>query len=322
MGRPWWRGRFVGLAGLATAFAASALASVPSAFAQGPGQEIARRAFEDGVALEKKAEYGAALIRFRESAAIKATLGNRYHIAYCLEMTGKLSDALAEYESLEQAAKEQKKNEVVEATRLRVEPLRARVPTLSIRVPPPAPTDLTVKLDERPVAAVLLDGREFRVDPGDHVIAAQAPDRGPYTKTLQLAEGEASSVEVILPAAAPAAPSAVTEPPQELPRKSHTLAIAATAGAGVLAVGGVVAFLLAGSDQHDAQRTCPTKLSCDSERAQVRTFDALALGGFVGAGALAVGAILLWTAKPRPPKGGVQAALVTRGTWLGAEGRF
>jgi hypothetical protein len=318
MGRPRrrWREKFVGLT-------ASVIVCVaPSSFAQAPGQELARRAFEDGVALEKKAEYGAALIRFRESAAIKSTLGNRYHIAYCLEMTGKLAEALAEYESLDQAAKEQKKSDVAEATRLRVEPLRARVPTLSIRVPPPAPPDLTVTLDDAPVAAVLLDGREFRVDPGDHVVAAKAPDRGPFIKTLQIVEGEASSVNVVLAAAETAGPPAVTEPPPEPPRKSRTLAIAATAGAGVFAIGGVASFLVAGSRQHDAERTCPTKLSCDSERTRVRTFDALALGGFIGAGALAVTATLLWTAKPHAQKSGVQAALVARGTWLGAEGRF
>jgi hypothetical protein len=318
MGRPRrrWRGEFVGLAaGFIVSFA-------PAAFAQAPGQELARRAFEDGVALEKKAEYGAALVRFRESAAIKATLGNRYHIAYCLEMTGKLAEALAEYESLDQAAKEQKKSDVAEATRLRIEPLRARVPTLSIRVPPPAPADLTVTLDEAPVAPLLLDGRQFRVDPGDHVVAAKAPDRGRFTKTLQVAPGDASSVDVILPAAEPPEPLAVTEPPPEPPRKSHVLAIVATAGAGALAIGGVASFFVAGSRQQDAERACPTKLSCDSERTRVRTFDALALGGFVGAGALTVAAILLWTAKPQASKSGVQAALVARGTWLGAEGRF
>ena len=70
----------------------SALLSV----GQGANDAQARRSFEDGVSLEKKGDYAGALAKFRESMEIKATLGNRFHIAYCLEMTGKLAAALEE----------------------------------------------------------------------------------------------------------------------------------------------------------------------------------------------------------------------------------
>jgi len=98
-------------------------------------------------------------------------------------------------------------------------------------------------------------------------------------------------------AAAPTdAPQPSVEPPAEArPKRSITLPVLATGGAVVFAVGGVASFLLAGSTQKDAERECPSKPSCDSERTKVRTFDTLALGGFIGAVGLGALAVILWT---------------------------
>ncbi|MBX3212260.1 MAG: hypothetical protein KF850_09530 [Labilithrix sp.] len=95
-----------------------------AAHAQVPGEEIARRAFEEGVALEKTGDFAAALAKFKESEQIKATLGNRYHKAYCLEMTGKLAAALIEYEVVDRSARETSKAELVEAASARAAPRR------------------------------------------------------------------------------------------------------------------------------------------------------------------------------------------------------
>ena len=80
--------------------------------------------------------------------------------------------------------------------------------------------------------------------------------------------------------------------------RSRVLPIATTAGAVVLAGTGVAMFLVAGSAQTNAQEDCATKLTCDDRRARVRTFDALALGGFIGAVGLGVVSVILWTSKP------------------------
>src|SRR5689334_1691271 len=105
----------------------AALLCTSAARAQVPGEEIARRAFEEGVALEKKGDFAPALAKFKESERIKATLGNRYHKAYCLEMTGKLAAALIEYEAVDKAARDANKSDLVETTRIRLEPLRTKV---------------------------------------------------------------------------------------------------------------------------------------------------------------------------------------------------
>lgn len=290
--------------------------------AQVPGEEIARRAFEDGVALEKAADYASALVKFKESSQIKATLGNRFHIAYCLEMTGKLASALIDYEIVEKSAREQGKADLLGATHLRLESLRARVPQLSLHIPA-APKGIQVSLDGSPIAPALLDGQAFRVDPGEHTITANAPEHDPFTKRLTAPEGSSITVDIVLPrkAAVSPMPSASTNEIATETSRSHTLPILMTAGSAVLAVGGIVAFILAGSEQNDARRTCITKTSCDDEVTAVRTFDALALGGFIGAAGLAVSSVVLWTSKPRASSAAT-STLTARPSWIGLEGRF
>ena len=58
-----------------------------------------------------------------------------------------------------------------------------------------------------------------------------------------------------------------------------------------------MSFLLAGSAQSDAEKKCPTKVSCDDERSEVRTLDTIALTGFIGGVGLGALAVILWTGR-------------------------
>jgi hypothetical protein len=272
--------------------------------AQVPGEELARRAFDEGVELERRGDYAAALEKFRKSVAIKPTVGNRFHVAFCLEMTGQLASALNEYEAVVKLAQEQKKADVVEQTRARMDPLRPRVPQIALSIAAPAPPHAEVFLDGKPVAPALLDGEPFRIDPGEHTIDARAPERAPFERRLTIAEGSSTSLEIALPPSAPVASSARTarpmsfsEPPKDEPRP-RTAAIVTTVGTVLLAGGGAVAYVIADRTHEEAERTCPTRRSCTEEREKVRFFDALALGGFAGAAGLAALSVLLWTSKP------------------------
>ncbi len=313
-----------------TAAIAGVLLSVSAANAQVPGEEIARRAFEEGVALEKKGDYAGALTKFKESEQIKATLGNRYHKAYCLEMTGKLAAALLEYEIVEKTARETNKSEIVEATRTRLEPLRAKVPQLSLKLAATAPKDTEVSLDGAPISPALLDGKAFRIDPGEHVVAARAADHEPFTKSITAPESTTATIEIALqPTAAVKVAQAdhdsnrVTEPPAEAARtRSLALPIVTTAGAVVLAAGGAVAFVLAAGAKEDLERTCaPKRICADDDKASTRTLDAIALGSWIGAAGLAALSAVLWTSKPST-SASASAKVVARPSWLGVEGRF
>lgn len=296
----------------------------PSARAQTvPGMALAKQVFEEGVALEKKGDFAGAAAKFDEAAKIAGAPGVRFHQGYAYEMLGKLATALDHYESALALARDQNKPELEKATIARLEPLRARVPQLAIRLATKA--DAKVKLDDKEVAPLLFDGKPFRVDPGDHAVTATAAGYRDFSRRVQLREGVASSVDLVLEKAtgpAPATPapaptpastlgpaltppkedptSPVAAPPHEGRRRSLGAPIAATAAASVFAIGGIVGFLLAGSAHSDAQSECPSKLSCDDERSKVRTLDTVALTGFVGAAALGVVAVVLWTSGRSP----------------------
>lgn len=308
---------------LAASLGLGALTPAARAFAQGApapaptaaSKERAKKLFEEGTELEKKADYAGALAKYKEAAQLAVTAGLRFHTGYCLEMTGKLAAALEEYEAADRLAREQNKQEVHAATTARLEPLRLRVPQIAIRLATPA-KDTVTQLDGVTVAAALVEGgKAFRLDPGEHEVTARAPGYKAFARKVQVPENVTTTVDMNLervagaaPVAAavvapsstePAAPAAVGEPPREAAHgRSLTAPIAATAGAVVLAGTGIAMFLVAGSAQSTAQKDCVTEISCDDRRTRVRTFDALALGGFIGAVGLGVVSVILWTSKP------------------------
>lgn len=301
-----------------------------------PGKEHAKRLFEEGAELEKKADYAAALAKYREAEQITVTPGLRFHKGYCLEMTGKLSAALEEYESADKLARDANKQDVHAAVVARLEPLRARVPQIAIRLATGA-KDAEVQLDGTPIGAPLLDGKAFRLDPGEHAVTARARGYKSFVRRVQVPESMTTKVDIVLDRAGPdvavaavaPAPSntlapavPVTEPPMEAaPHRSLVVPIATTAGAVVLVTTGIVLVVVAGNAQADAKVDCALKTSCDSEQSKVRTFDALALGSFIGAAGLGVLSAVLWTSK-----GGDRAAIVAKparaGGSVGIEGSF
>jgi len=333
------RTAFIGICALGVAVPSSerrALAQSPPTAAA--GKEHAKKLFEEGVDLEKKGDYAGALAKYKDAQQIAVTAGLRFHTGYCLEMTGKLAGALEEYEGADRLAREQNKQEVHAATIARLEPLRARVPQIAIRLATPA-KDAEVQLDGAAVAATLVDGgKAFRLDPGEHVVTARASGYKAFSRKVQVPESVTTTVDVSLeraagapvvagagvPGSAPgttpgtapgtappsgaaggpvtgetAPPAPASEPPADTARgPSRVLPIATTAGAVVLAGTGVAMFLAAGSAQTRAQQDCATLVSCDDRRSRVRTFDALALGGFIGAVGLGVVSVILWTSKP------------------------
>jgi biotin carboxyl carrier protein len=326
---------------LASALAA-AVVPRPAHAQTAPGKEHARRLFEEGVELEKKGDYAGALARYRDAEKIIATPGLRFHKGYCLEMTGKLAAAVDDYESADKLAREQNKPEVHTAVIARLDPLRPRVPLLAIRLA--TPKDAEVQLDGLVVGAPLLDGKPFRVDPGEHVVAASARGFRTFTRSLELTEGATATVDVTLervtaapavapppvspapvtatPAEPPQPPSSAAEPPREPARgRSLVAPVVATVGTVLVAASGVAFFLVAGGAESDARAQCPQKPSCDSEQSRVRTFDALALGSFVGAAGLGVLSVVLWTSSSRG-HAATSARVVATPTVLGIEGRF
>jgi hypothetical protein len=322
------------------ALTTTAIANAQPAGASVPGKEHAKRLFDEGAELEKKGDFAGALAKYKDAEQITVTPGLRFHTGYCLEMTGKLVAALDAYEAADKLARDQNKAEVRAAVTTRLEPLRARVPQLAIRLTTP-PAGAEVQLDGVTVASPLLDGKSFRIEQGEHHVTARAAGFKAFAHTVQIPESTTATVDVVLerttssggaavvpsssaqPSQASSSTNELTQPPAEAAaRRSLVLPIATTAGAVVLAGTGIALFVAAGGAQSTAQTDCLAKTECESRRSKIRTLDALALGSFVGAAGLGVLSVILWTSKPAERSASARAWVEATPSSLGVAGAF
>lgn len=338
-----------GSALLAHAHAAHAQGGSGAAAPSASSKAQAKKLFDEGVELEKKSDYAGALAKYKEAEQITVTPGLRFHKGYCLEMIGKLAAAFDEYDAADRLAREQNKQDVHTAILVRMDPLRARVPQIAIRVATPA-HGAEVQVDGVTVPPQVLEGKSMRVEVGEHTVTAHAAGFKEVTRKVVTPEAVTTTVDlglervngapVVAAAGAPVAggaapaheppPPSTTEPPgEEPPGRSRALPILTTTGAVVLAGAGVAFFVVAGGAQTDGQRDCLAKTACDDERSRVRTFDALALGSFIGAAGLGIASIVLWTSKApaqsalAPRSGGApHARVLATPAMLGVEGSF
>ena len=282
----------------------------------------ARQLFVDAEKDEDGGRWADALVKLRRVAQVKLTAGIHYHLALCEEHLGQLAAALDEYTSADTQARAENAQDVLRLVGKRLADLGPRVPRLTIRLVP-AVADATVTLDGARLSPAMF-GTALPVDPGEHRIEATAPNRPPISRTVTMRERDQTAIDLPLaepsptPLPAPVAsqPGTDTPPapsPAPLPAEapvastgpSRTGALLATAGAVVLAGGGVAAFLAAGGARTRGVSQCATIVSnspdaCDSEKNGVRAWDFTAAGAWLGAAGVSALAVILW-ARPSSP---------------------
>jgi len=325
------------------AFSVAVFAALPPSVAHAqstPNKEQAKKLFDEGVDLEKKNDYLGALAKYKEAEANAVTAGLRFHKGYCLEMLGRLASAQDEYDAAEKLAREQNKADVRTAILARLEIVRGRVPQIAVRFT----ADIRggeVQVDGQKVAAPLLEGKSFRIDPGDHVVTARAPGYKSWKRDVHVVEAITTTVDIAMDRDGTAAPPPVvvapppgqattpapsdplTEPPKEADRSRSVVApVLTTVGAVTLVVTGVVFFAVAGGAKSDADAQCLQKVDCDSERSKIRTFDTLALGSFIGAAGLGVLSVVLWTSGSKSSASAPSTRIVATPTGAGITGAF
>lgn len=216
MGRP---GRARRSFHLLSIFAAVALASSTALGQSEEELERARVAFQEGDAAEQAGDCKTAVEKFTSALQIKETAQLHLRVGRCQEKLGRFEAAMASYgkgQSL--AGSDQALLELSRKMRAGLEP---RIPRLTIRMPD-APAGATVTLDGRGYSSF---GVDTPLDPGEHVVRAEAPGRAPFEAKLELNESERREVTVDLP------PAGATEDP-------------GTAGGGSPGAGSIVMLVL------------------------------------------------------------------------------
>jgi hypothetical protein len=292
--------------------------------------ERARSTFRAAMALEAANDWGGALAKFREVAAVKTSAQVQFHIGRCLEHLGKWTEALGQYrlaaDSVEPAKKDVLKE--IEAAR---QSLEARIPKLTIRRGIGADS-VTISLDGLPLGAPMI-GSEMKVDPGPHTIVATEDGKERFSQKVAVNENEAKSMTIDIqpnkPLVSASADSAARPVPDTKPQASARAGGSRTLGYVVGGVGlaSLVAsgafFLMRQQTIDELDKVCvdghcpPESKSTEDDGKLYQSISqgTLALG-VVG---VAVGSYLIFSRRPESSAAPAKVSLTTGapGAWGG-----
>ena len=235
----------------------------------------------------------------------------------------------------------------VEDARREIDALTPRIPNVIVTVQGPASATVTIDGVAVPAAAL---GVKRPVDPGAHVIRAEAHGFAVKEAHVTILEGKVESVTLELspakeapapvapviapppppppPIAAPPPPEPPPPPPPSPTQKYVGIAALGVGGAGLLV--GAITGGLAVAKHSDLVSQCPgghcqksQEATLGSEASAYSTLGAASTGGFIAGGALvATGAILLATAPRVKITTGAAVSPVVGLGFVGLEGRF
>ena len=304
--------------------AAPSAAAASSAAPSAAELERARKLFAEAQREQGAQHWQEALDKLTTVASIKDTAGIRFHIGNCLEHQGKLVEALEAFQRAHAMAEDSRTRDVLQTVGTRIEQLRIRIPTLTIRLPE-GDSQATVHVDGRELDRTLI-GTPVGLNPGTHSIVIEFSRAAPIVRELELYEGRPETLEFLRPAPRPvrSAPVATSPPaPREAPKHHVPVGAWITMGSGVaLAAGGFIAFVSAGRLADDSREACARSVACDPDRATtVRSYDAWAVGLW-SAGAVALGAGLVWDLLPPKTKESPQLSVSARPSGLDLQGAF
>lgn len=310
------------LAAPAIALAGPAIAPVAPGIAADPAQT----SFDQGVADMEAGRFEKACPAIEASQRLAPMPGTLFTLAECEAARGRIATAMryySEYLALFRTFTAQKKLEQKERAVTSTEQLRKLgllVPRLTLTLPADAGTDVVVKRDGEIVAELSL-ATALAVDPGEHVLSAQAPGGPEVEQRITLAPGESRTVELSLrrapePAPAPVptvlAPLATVTrspppPPDLRPWRIGTWSAGAAGivGLTVGAVAGVLAIEQRGVMNRHCKPDGTHKDICDAmgieAKSRLESFGAASTVGFV-AGGVGVGiGLALIVATPSMP---------------------
>lgn len=291
---------------------------------------------------------------FAESEKLWTGATNLYPAAPTLTLglartQAKLGKLVLAQENYNRIIREQSQNpnappafkDALEAAKAEIGAVSARIASVVISVE--GPTDPVVTIDGQTVSAAGL-GLKRPVDPGSHVVRAEAPGFKAAETSFQVAESGSAEAKLKLEKASeatgPVAPAptptetatrAETEPPKS---GSKTLAIAALGVGGAGLVLGSITGVLAMGQHDELAGKCPDGKCANNVSGDVDSYKTMGLlstvGFIVGGVGIAAGAVL-WLTTPKETAGEKTVSPTARGfSWQpyvsagggGVTGRF
>jgi hypothetical protein len=272
--------------------------------------------FRAGKKLMDEGDYAAACPKLAESQRLDPGNGTLARLATCHEKQGKLATAWSEFAELLTSAQRANQADREKFARQHVAALQPQLSRLTIHVPAAvaALPGIVVRRDGVAIGQAVW-GVAVPLDPGDHLLEAEANDRVPWSAHVTIG-AVSDAKDVTVPAldpvpAAPPAPVAAAAPVAAPPQPHSSWGTQRTIGV-VVAAAGVVGLgigsyfgVRAISDASQANSACPNA-ACSSAGAVSQSGDAKTNAHVadvlvpVGAAGLVAGAILYFLAPSAP----------------------
>lgn len=308
--------------GLATARVASAQSNAQADAA------TAEVLFREGVAAMKAGDYETACPKLAESQRLDRGIGTPLYLGDCYEHLGRVASAWAAYREAEDIATRAGDGRAGTAHDL-AKKLEPKLSTLTIRIPRESrATGLSITRDGTPIAEAVWDV-DAPVDPGEHVVVADAPGKRSWTGRVTVAPDAGHATLVVGPLA-----DAPKSAGGEYVRTSGTafrvvgisLLGVAAAGIAIGAAYGVITLNKSAQLKSDcAASSCTTDdawaVALHDEAVTARLVSTVA---FIGGGAALVGGLVFLLTAPKdrvtrlafaPYSDGTGAGLFATGTF-------
>lgn len=303
-----------------------------------PGQDkaLAEALFDQAVTLLKKGSNAEACPKLVESQRLDPAPGTLLYLGDCYEKVGKLASAWATFREAAASARAANQAQREELARKRAALVEQELPYLFVSEAEKSGA-VEVRLDDSPLRKALWEG-DVPVDPGEHVLVAQAPGYETWKTTFVAAKGQHTKIVVpalikqagppifVRPTEAPkqAEPSA---PPPALPSSERSWqkpTALVLGGVGLVAVGlgsffGVRAF----SQWSDAESACPNDRCSGTGRqsgSDASTSATVSTISFVAGGVLLAGGATLYFSAPKARNASLKVGFA--GSAAVVEGRF
>jgi hypothetical protein len=314
------------------ALAAAAFFALPAMARAESDSADAAELFAQGRAALAAKDYETACKKLEASNRLERAVGTLISLAQCTEGLDRLASARAywkEAADLAKAVKDPLNREEYAAKRF--DEIDARVPRLVVEPAAGAPAHMRISRDGIALDAAAY-GVPLPVDPGPHVLRAEADGHDGRVVSVDLAEGETKAITLEPGPRASSSPLPADEQAREEPRPppargQRTLAVV-VGGAGVVGIGvGAVTGLVAPSKWSSAKRECGTECAADhpavAQKDAAEAFATVSTVAFVAGGAmLAAGAVLWLTASKSGRAVALSPAIGHREASLGVAGRF
>jgi hypothetical protein len=302
-----------------TASVVVALLTAASTAYAGPNEAAAEALFDEAKKLVAQKKYAEACPKFAESNRLDRGAGTLIHLGDCYEKTKQMASAWATYKEAASAAQALGRRDWEQLANKRASHLEKNLARLTVKVDAGGIEKLEVKRDGAPLTEASW-GSALPVDVGTHEVVASAPGYKEFKTSVTLAK-DGDKVEISVPKLEPLPkdtnvatkptedpkPQPKTPPPQPIivhkdgsGQRTIGFIVAGVGVAGVAA--GAVTGLMAMGKNNDSKEICPNDGACASPDAVKANDDAKTLGlvstiAFgAGAAALAIGAVLIFTA--------------------------